>query len=415
MRAAAALAVTLGLATGAAAQAPDTSLAERARRIHEAAITIDTHDDISGAFGTAAMNPCTRLDRQVDLVKMKEGGLDVAFFIVYTGQGARTPEGHAAALEEALGKFEAIRGVPALCPDQVELALRADDVPRIVASGKRAIAIGIENGYPLGQDASLVRRFHELGGRYLSLTHIGHNDLGDSSNPGEGEPAEEHGGLTDAGRQVVAEMNRAGLMIDVSHVGKKTMLEAIRLSRAPLIASHSSARAVNDNPRNLDDEQLDAIRANGGVVQAVAFAGYVKNDPPEKTAALAQIREELGITRGTRSLTPEQRAEWVRRRAELEQRWPRANLAEFVDHIDYMVKRIGIDHVGISSDFDGGGGVTGWNDASESANVTLELVRRGYGEAEIAKLWGGNLLRVWREVEKVAEQSQAPRAKRQEF
>jgi membrane dipeptidase len=287
----------------------------------------------------------------------------------------------------------------------VELALRADDVPRIVTSGKRAIAIGIENGYPLGQDASLVRRFHELGGRYLSLTHIGHNDLGDSSNPGEGEPAEEHGGLTALGRQVVAEMNRAGMMIDVSHVGKQTMLEAIRLSRAPVIASHSSARAVNDNPRNLDDEQLDAIRANGGVVQAVAFAGYVKNDPPEKTAALAQIREELGITRGTRSLTPEQRAEWGRRRAELEQRWPRANLVEFVDHIDYMVKRIGIDHVGISSDFDGGGGVTGWNDASESASVTLELVRRGYGEADIAKLWGGNLLRVWREVERVAEET----------
>ena len=405
MRAAGAPLFALALASCASAQQADDVLVERARRIHDAALTIDTHDDISGAFGTEAMNPCTRLERQVDLVKMKEGGLDVAFFIVYTGQGPRTPEGHAAALEEALARFQAIRNVPALCPDQVELAHSAADVERIVASGKRAIAIGIENGYPLGRDVALVRRFHELGGRYLSLTHIGHNDLGDSSNPGEGEPFSEHGGLSELGRQVVAELNRVGMMIDVSHTGKQTMLQATRLSRAPVIASHSSARAVNDNLRNLDDEQLDAIRENGGVVQTVAFAGYVKNDPPEKTAALAELREELGITRGARALTPEQRAEYLRRRAALEERWPRATLAEFVDHIDYMVQRIGIDHVGISSDFDGGGGVTGWNDAAETFNVTLELVRRGYSETDIRKLWGGNLLRVWRAVERVAEET----------
>ena len=395
------LLAALLLAAPASAQQPDSALLERARAIHERVVTIDTHDDISGNFGSAAMNPCTALPRQVDLPKMKEGGLDVAFFIVYVGQGERTPAGHAAALEEALGKFEAIRGVPGLCPAEFELALSPADVERIVASGKRAIAIGVENGYPLGRDVSLVRRFHELGGRYLSLTHIGHNDLGDSSNPGEGDAFEEHGGLSAVGREVVAEMNRVGLMIDVSHVGKKTMLQAIELSRAPVIASHSSARAVNDNLRNLDDEQLDAIRRSGGVAQAVAFAGYVRNDPPEKVAALTALREQLGVRRGA-TPTPEQRAQFNRGRAEIEARWPRATLSDFVDHLDYMVERMGIDHVGISSDFDGGGGVTGWNSAAESLNVTVELVRRGYTEEQIGKLWGGNLLRVWREVERVA-------------
>ena len=401
---AAVLMIALGFASAAAAQQEDSALVERARRLHDAVITIDTHDDISAGFGTEAVNPCTRLHRQVDLVKMQEGGLDVAFFVVYVGQGERTPEGHERALAEALGKFAAIRRVPEqLCPDQAGLALRAADVERIVGSGRRAIVIGIENGYPIGRDVSLVRRFHELGGRYLSLTHMGHNDLADSSNPGPGEPWQEHGGLSALGRDVVAEMNRVGMMIDVSHVGKAAMLEATRLSRAPVIASHSSARAVNDNLRNLDDEQLHAIRANGGVVQAVAFGQYVRNDPPEKVASLARLRAELGISAGLRALSAEPRAEYLRRRAELDAHWPRPDLAAFVDHIDYLVRLIGIDHVGISSDFDGGGGVTGWADASETFNVTLELVRRGYGDAEVARLWGGNLLRVWRAVEQVAE------------
>lgn len=400
-----ALLAALACTAPLAAQQSDAELLERARGIHERVITIDTHDDISASFGSAAMNPCTAQPRQVDLPKMKEGGLDVAFFVVYVGQGERTPAGHAAALEEALARFAAIRGVPALCPDEFELALGPADVERIVAAGRRAIAIGIENGYPLGRDVSLVRRFHELGGRYLSLTHIGHNDLADSSNPREGDAFEEHRGLSAIGREVVREMNRVGMMIDVSHVGKKAVLQAIELSRAPVIASHSSARAVNDNLRNLDDEQLDAIRRNGGVVQAVAFAGYVRNDPPEKSAALAALRRELGPGRGA-ALTPEQRTLFNQRRAEIEARWPRATLAEFVDHIDYMVERIGIDHVGISSDFDGGGGVTGWMSAAESLNVTVELVRRGYDEADIRKLWGGNLLRVWREVERVAAELQ---------
>lgn len=399
---AALLAVALGWAAGAAAQ-EDPALVARARLVHERAITIDTHDDISGSFGSDQVNPCQRLPRQVDLVKMKEGGLDVAFFVVYVGQGPRTPEGYAAARAEAQRKLDGIRRVAeVLCPDQAELALTPADVERIVVSGKRAIAIGIENGYPIGTDLAVLRDYYRQGGRYLTLTHNGHNDIGDSSNPLPGEGASEHGGVSPFGEQVIAELNRLGMMVDISHVAKSTMLDATRLSKAPVIASHSGAKAVNDNARNLDDEQLLALRANGGVVQAVALGEFVRADPPEKQAALLAAREELGITRGTRSITAEQRAAWLAKRAELDAKWPPAGVREYVDHIDHMVRLIGIDHVGISSDFDGGGGVVGWADASESANVTIELVRRGYSEEEIRKLWGGNLLRVWREVARVA-------------
>ncbi|MCG8606669.1 dipeptidase, partial [bacterium] len=218
--------------------------------------------------------------------------------------------------------------------------------------------------------------------------------------------------VSEFGKQVIAEMNRLGIMVDVSHISKKSMLDAAKLSKAPVMASHSSARALCDHPRNMDDEQLLALKENGGVIQTVALSSFVKKNPPEKEAAQDALREEIMSKYGGFSaLTDEQRAEYRRRRDELDEKWPRATVAEFVDHIDHMVKLIGIDHVGISSDFDGGGGIDGWNDASETLNVTVELVRRGYTEEEIAKLWGGNLLRVWREAEKVAAEMQAMTAK----
>jgi membrane dipeptidase len=185
------------------------------------------------------------------------------------------------------------------------------------------------------------------------------------------------------------------------------MLHAVRVSRAPVIASHSSTRAVADHPRNMDDEQLRALARNGGVMQTVAFAAYVKIQPPERLAAVQKLREKLLIAGGqsVRDLPADKRAEYDRELAEIEKQWPRATVSDFVDHIDHAVRLIGIDHVGISSDFDGGGGVEGWNNAAETLNVTVELVRRGYSEAEIGKLWGGNLLRVWRAVERVSQQA----------
>jgi membrane dipeptidase len=354
----------------------------------------------------------------VTLPKMREGGLDVAFFVVYVGQGERTDEGYARAKEAALAKFAAIhRMAEEMYPEEIEIAYTADDVERIVGEGKLVAAIGVENGYPIGTDLANVQEFYDLGGRYITLSHGGHNQICDSSTPRGDEPESEHDGVSEFGEQVIAEMNRLGMMVDVSHVSKASMLDAARLSQAPIIASHSSTRALCDVPRNLDDEQLLAMKENGGVAQMVALGSFVKAQPERRDATMA-LREELGIRRMPRSeidaMSDEERADfeakmatYQERMAEIDAMYPPANVEDFVDHIDHAVELIGIDHVGISSDFDGGGGLEGWNDASEAANVTAELVRRGYSDEEIAKLWGQNLLRVWREVEAVAARRQA--------
>jgi membrane dipeptidase len=390
----------------------EEELIATARAIHESVITIDTHDDIPANFATEEVDPGERGERQVDLPKMREGGLDAAFFIVYVGQTERTPENYEAVKTAAVAKFDAIhRMTDALYPDQIELAYSSDDVERINAEGRLVACIGIENGYAIGRELGLLERYHELGARYMTLSHNGHNDICDSANPSSrlGDEEEEHGGVSEFGEQVIEEMNRLGIMVDISHTSRQSMLDAARLSRAPIIASHSSASALADVSRNLDDEQLLALKENGGVIQIVALGAFVKEDPAEKTEVLDALRQEMGMGAdfaGWSTLSDEQRAQYRARRREIEEMWP-ITVADFVDHIDHAVRLIGIDHVGISSDFDGGGGVQGWSDASETFNVTVELVRRGYTEEEIRKLWGGNLLRVWREVEQVAAEMQA--------
>ena len=424
------LALTVAVLLFAPTAVPAQSdLEQRARRIHERVLTIDTHDDIPGNFGSAEMNPCVEQPRQVDIPKMRRGGLDVAFFIVFVGQTPRTPENYGRAKEQAMQKFEGIhRMAGQLCPDQIGLAQTADEVERIAAAGKLVTVIGIENGYVIGKDLSLLRRYRELGARYMTLAHTSHNDIADTATPSADGPVSEHDGVSAFGEQVIAEMNRLGIMVDISHISKAAALDALRLSRAPVIASHSSTRAVADHPRNLDDETLLALKQNGGVMQTVAFASYVKVQPPERQQGIQQLRDEFGIAGGrgvggaagrggagaggaggggrggVAQLTPERRAQYDRRMAEIEARWPNASVNDFVDHIDHAVRVAGIDHIGISSDFDGGGGVTGWSDAAETFNVTLELVRRGYTEEQIAKIWSGNLLRVMRETERVARE-----------
>lgn len=378
-------------------QLSDAELLDRARAIHERIITIDTHDDIPLNFATPEVDPLNA-ERQVNLTKMKQGGLDVAFFIVFVGQTQRTPENYERAKADAMTKFTAIhRMAETMHPRLIELAYTPDDVVRIHDRGKLVAAIGIENGYVIGKDLSLIKKYFELGARYMTLAHGRNNDICDSST----DSVPEHNGLSAFGRQVVAEMNRVGMMVDISHVSKNCMMQATALSRAPVIASHSSTRAFADVPRNLDDEQLLAIKRNGGVAQMVALGGYVKVDPPAKRAALDTLRRSMGITGGGRgalaALTDAQRTEYQRRAAEIDAKWPGPNVADFVNHVDHAIKVAGIDHVGISSDFDGGGGITGWRDASQTMNVTAELIRRGYSEEQIRKLWGGNLLRVWRE------------------
>ncbi|MCK5489506.1 MAG: dipeptidase [Gemmatimonadetes bacterium] len=389
--------------------AGDSALEARARAIHERVITIDTHDDIPPNFATAESDPGQRDGRQVTLPKMREGGFDVAFFIVYVGQTERTPENYEAAKAEAINKFEAIhRLTDEMYPHEIGFAWTPDDVERLHAEGKLIATIGIENGYSIGTDLSLLEDYHARGARYFGLTHIGHNDLADSSIPREnlGDAEEEHGGVSELGEKAIAEANRLGLMVDVSHSSKNTTLDAARLSKAPIIASHSAVRELADTPRNLTDEELVAIMETGGVVQIVAFDGYAKLPAPEKTAARQELREKIGI-RSWSAATQEQRDAYMKARAEIDAAFPGATVSDFVNHIDYAVELIGIDHVGISSDFDGGGGITGWRDASETLNVTLELVRRGYSEDDIRQLWGGNLLRVWGEVERVAAEMQA--------
>ena len=397
-----------------AMQMSEEQLVEKARGIHERVLTIDTHDDIPFNFASEEVDPLDA-DRQVNLQKMEAGGLDVGFFIVYVGQTERTPENYEKAKADAMTKFDAIhRMTNEMYPDKIELAHTADDVMRIHESGKLVACIGIENGYVIGKDLSLLEKYHKLGARYITLAHGGHNDICDSSTPREhlGDAKEEHGGVSAFGEQVIAEMNRLGIMVDVSHISKKASLDAMRLSKAPVIASHSSTRALCDVPRNMDDEQLLALKENGGVMQTVALGSYVKAPSPERVAVEDSMIQSFGFSsrremfRNFRSMSEEQRAQLQQMREEIDKRFPPPNVSDFVDHIDYAVKLIGIDHVGISSDFDGGGGIDGWRDASETFNVTLELVRRGYSEQEIAKIWGGNLLRVWREAERVAAEMQ---------
>ena len=438
----------------AAAPRAQQDVTARAKAIHDRVIALDTHNDIDPQNFTASCNYTMRLTTQVNLPKMKEGGLDVSFFIVYVGQGELTPAGYDNAYRAAVAKFDAVhRLTEQIAPNEIELALTSADVTRIAKSGKKVAVIGIENGYPLGTDLKRVKEFYDRGGRYMSLAHNGHNQLADS-HTGEAGNEWKWGGLSPFGREVLQEMNRLGIMVDVSHPSKASILQAIGLSKAPVIASHSSVRKLANQTRNLDDEMLMAIKTNGGVVQINSVADFVKADPKERAPAIAALRAEFGLptgrgggpggrgaaspatyrcpvetpggtsantgrggrggrgAAGPETLAADRRAEFERRMAQIDRQFPaagRATVRDYVDHIDYAVKLIGIDHVGIASDFDGGGGVEGWNSAAESFNLTLELVRRGYTEEQIAKLWSGNLLRVWSEVEKVAAGIQSGR------
>ncbi|MGI9625673.1 MAG: dipeptidase, partial [Longimicrobiales bacterium] len=400
-------------------------LVERARGIHERVITLDTHADISTTNFTEEQNYTMDLPTQVTLPKMEAGGLDVAWFIVYTGQGELDAAGYAAAYENAMDKFNAIHWLAEeKAPDRIEIAYTSDDVRRIDGEGKKVAMIGIENAYPVGLDLSRIEEFAELGGRYMSLAHNGHSQFSDS-NTGERDGVWLHNGLSDLGRQAIEEMNRWGIMVDISHPSKPAIMEMLSLTQAPVVASHSSARALNDVPRNLDDEQLAAVAENGGVVQTVAFRSYLNSEKNSAHQdAMRVIEEEIASGMGFElldrsqimALPASEQGSYIEQMMEVrgqaqarssEVSMPQVDVADFVNHIDYLVQLIGLPHVGISSDFDGGGGVGGWNDASETFNVTLELVRRGYTEEEIGLLWSGNLLRVLDDVQRVAEEIQA--------
>lgn len=331
--------------------------------LHHELLTLDSHIDIPWPNGP---DPFEETGRCVDLPKMQRGGLSAGCFAAYVPQGKRDRAGQDAAYARAVGMLESIRAmgrrVDAIT---ARLTSSADEIEAAWRDGALAVIPAVENGHAVGTDLGRLRKFREMGARYLTLTHNGHNDLADSCNPRAdlGDTPEEHGGLSPLGREAVGALNRLGMLIDVSHVAKSGMMQAAACSRTPILATHSCVRALCDHPRNLDDEQLDVLREVGGLIQITAVAAFLR---PRGKA------EQIGV-------------------------------ADYVDHVEYAVRRIGIAHVGISSDFDGGGGFAGWRDAAESPNLTEELWRRGFGRDEIAALWGGNFLRLLRAAEAEAE------------
>jgi len=364
--------------------------------IHADMLTLDTHIDIPLTYMTE-IDPSGLTDLQVDIPKLAAGQLDSGFWIVYTPQGELTEEGLEAAQEIAGTRIAAIDQFVTDNADRVGLAKTADDVRRIVGEGRHAVLIGMENAFPIGDDIDTLAYYAEAGVRYVGITHFGHNQFGDSSNP---HPIRDDGpkwnGLSPLGKNLVSALNDNGIMVDVSHTGKETMMQAADLSRTPIIASHSGVKAVAESARNLDDEQLRKIRDVNGVAQMVALGAYVKVPTAEQQTARETLDAEFG---DRNSWDQAKRDLYGERRKAITAMAPEASVSDFADHIDHAVKIAGIDHVGIASDFDGGGGIDGWKDASETENVTAELVKRGYSEADIAKIWGGNLLRVMEAVE----------------
>ncbi len=390
-------------------QVTQDKLSSQAASLHDKVLTVDTHIDwpshqnrdpdfIPGQRHA----PGQFSSGQWDLIRMKEGGLDAAFMSIFTSQGTRTEEGHADAKTHALNLIDLTKKMVADNPDKAEIALTSQDAYRIEKSGKRAIFMGMENGYPLGLDINNVKMFYDLGVRYITLSHTRNTEICDSST----DTTKEWSGLSPFGEKVVREMNRLGIMVDISHVHDDTFWDVIAISKAPVIASHSSAFAMRDHPRNMNDEMLKTVKKNGGVVQVCLLGDFIKKMPqnPEREEALKPWQEKIRAMR--RSELPAQEADSVRQVfQEINSKYPpnRPTLQDAVDHIDHMVKVMGIDHVGIGSDFDGGGGLNGINDVSEMPNLTAELLKRGYSEKDIRKIWGGNLMRVLGDVEKVAK------------
>ena len=387
----------------------EEELIAKANIIHEDVFTIDTHTDtpLSMARGynmSERHEPGVRGRGKYDIPRMIEGGLDAAFFAAFVGQKDCVPEEYVKAKDRADELIDLIEEMAEKNPDRVELATTPEDGYRIEKAGKRAIYIGLEYGFPIGQDLDLVQYFYDRGVRYITLCHTRNNDICDSSTDEEGP---RWNGLSPFGEQVVAEMNRLGIIIDVSHLSDESVWDILEITEAPIVASHSSARAVNDHERNLSDDLLKALAQNDGVIQLSLISFYMKGESPERRVALDSLREKYGSY--YRLQDPVKKAEYETAWMKIQERFSsdRATVKDLVDHIDHAVKIAGIDHVGIGSDFDGGGGVLGCDDVSEFPNVTIELLRRGYSEQDIRKIWGGNFMRVFRKVIEVSAQIQS--------
>jgi membrane dipeptidase len=401
---------------GISAVAPQTlrsqeDLDARARAIHQRVLAIDAHVDVLLPT-TPPQYFAPGHTSRADFDKLRRGGIGAVAFAIAVGSGPRTPEGVAEARKEADAKLAAIRAFVNEHPNEVALATSADDIVRLHKAGKIAVIEGFLNARSIGTNLAAIDDFYRDGVRLFGFTHAGNNDFADSSRP-SGQPAEEHHGLSPLGLQAVDQLNRLGIIIDVSQLTPAGVQQVLARSKAPVIASHSNVRALLDNTRSLSDPELDAIKKNGGVVHVTAFNAYLKPLPPDFNDQLKAVRAQFGLAEATKTGTSaieegatglpsdKSQAYLAQARALI----PRASVTDYVDHIDYLVKRIGIDHVGIGSDFNHGAGIDGFDDESQAPNVTRELVRRGYTEEQIAKIWGGNFLRVFREVERAAKKT----------
>ena len=370
-------------------------------------ITIDSHIDIPFDYmENPQHDPGKITDMQVDLDKMKKGGLDSGFFVVYVPQGPLDKAGFKKAKILAEKKFLAISKMTKTYSNKIGLALAPEDIIQLKNNNLLSAAIGIENGYVIGEDLSLLDHYYSLGARYMTLTHIGHNQIADSSIPSKrlNDEEELHAGISAFGKKVIKRMNKLGMMIDISHISDKASLEAIKLSSAPVIASHSCVKSIADHPRNISDELLFALKENEGVIQITAFANYVivNND---RFNSIISLGNKVAKLYGDKSFNPSlhsNKIEYLEGIENINMEFPMPDIDDFIDHIDYVVDLIGVDYVGISSDFGGGGGISGWIDASETKLLTRRLKERGYSPKEIEKIWGGNILRVWKRVEDIA-------------
>ena len=370
-------------------------------------ITFDSHIDIPFDFmENSKHDPGDNSDMQVDIPKMQKGGMDAGFFVVYVPQGPLNEAGFKNAKELAEKKFKAIVNMTRSYSSKITLALSPKDIYRAKENNLLSAAIGIENGYTIGEDISLIDYYYSLGARYMTLAHIGHNQISDSSIPSKrlNNSEKMHNGISSFGRKVIKRMNNIGMMVDISHISEEAAFEAIQLSRSPVIASHSCVKSIADHPRNLSDDLILALASKGGVIQVVAFPNYVKVDN-SRFFAIMELGKEVAKIYGNRNFIPSMHAikdEYTEGMKEINKRYPLPSVDDLIDHIDYIVELVGIDYVGISSDFGGGGILEGWIDASQTNFVTERLRKRGYSENDIKKIWGENILRVWREVEDIS-------------
>ena len=366
-------------------------------------LTLDSHIDIPFDYMiNPEHDPGNNTDMQVDFQKMLDGNLDGGFFIVYVGQSELNENGYQEAKEKAIIKFNAINKMVEKYPNKIVLVKSPEEVYEAKRDKKLFAAIGIENGYVIGEDIELLKYYYDLGARYMTLSHIGHNQISDSSLPKKSlnNDIEMHGGLSNFGKITVKKMNELGMMIDISHVSDKSALQAIKLSHHPVIASHSGARSVADHPRNIPDNIIREIAKKGGVVQVVAFSSYVKVNK-KRTESIINLRDSILTMTGDNNFIPEKHMKLIEYKNgmdKINKEFPLPGIDSFIDHIDHIVDLVGIDYVGISSDFGGGGGIEGWSNASQTFNITNSLLLRGYSKDEVNKIWSENFLRVWKNV-----------------